>query len=103
MQFSVYRSQGKNKAYPYLLDVQSGLAEDYLGARLVIPLANSDFFSARVPEKMFPRVDINGKNYRLITADIVAAPHHLFGDKVADLRPQSDVIKNAIDFMFYGF
>lgn len=103
MQFSVYRNKGKNKAYPYLLEVQSPLADDYLGAQLVIPLAKSDFFTSRVPEKMFPQIDINGKQYRLITADIVAASHDLFGDKVADLRHKSDVIKNAIDFMFYGF
>lgn len=103
MQFCVYRNKGKNKAYPYLLEVQSPLADDYLGAKLVIPLAKSDFFSSKIPERMFPLVVINGQQYRLITADIVAAPNELFGDKVADLRHQSDLIKGAIDFMFHGF
>lgn len=52
---------------------------------------------------LFPRLHINGENYRLMTTELSSVPAEVIGEVIADLGDYADEIKDAINLMFWGF
>ncbi len=54
MQFTVYRSRGRNAAFPFVIDVTSDIIGE-INRRIVIPLTPIERFSRiRPPERLNP-------------------------------------------------
>ena len=101
MQFTVYRNNG-NRAYPYLLDVQSDIIGE-LNTRLVIPLFPLSAFSGRPARRLNPLLNIDGEEYLVMTHEMASIRLSQLGDKVVNVREHRQIIKNAIDFLLDGF
>lgn len=100
MQFTVYEYK-RESHYRLFVDVQSDIIETP-GRRMVIPLLESRHFSQKVNRQLFPVVSVNGTEYRAVTTELSGVPASVTGDAVADLSHDAEVIKNALNLMFWG-
>ena len=68
MQFTVYRSRGRNAALPFVIDVTSDIIGE-INRRIVNPLTPIERFSRiRPPERLNPiLLLVDGKEYVLMT------------------------------------
>lgn len=83
------------------VDVQSDIV-DTPGRRMVIPLIESHKLSEKVSHSLFPVVNINGNDYRVMTTELTSVAETVMGDISADIIADTDSIKNAINLMFWG-
>lgn len=94
MQYFVYRSTGKNAAFPLLIDVTSDIIGD-INRRLVIPLMPA--------ERLNPVLTlVDGKEYVLMTHEAATIPVKVLGTEFCDVSGYRNAIKGAIDFMLDG-
>ena len=102
--FDVYSNTGVHRdTTPYLLDVQSDLL-DGLDSRMVIPLRSLEHFAkVKIPTRLTPVLQINGKDYLLETPKMGAVPNRILKNSTASLSEQQDQITGALDFLFQGF
>jgi toxin CcdB len=102
--FDVYPNPGAHgSTTPYLLDVQSDLL-DGLESRVVIPLRSLVHFAkVKLPTRLTPVLQINGKDYLLETPKMGAVPHRILKNSVSSLIDQQDQINSALDFLFQGY
>ena len=94
MQFTVYRSRGRNAAFPFVIDVTSDIIGE-INRRIVIPLTPIERFSRiRPPERLNPiLLLVDGKEY---------VPVNALGTKFCDASAHRTLIKGALDFMLDG-
>jgi toxin CcdB len=86
-----------------LLDVQSDLL-DGLESRMVIPLRSLEHFAkVKLPTRLTPVFQINGKDYLLETPKMGAVPNRILKNLAASLSNQQDQITGALDFLFQGY
>ena len=102
MQFMVYRNNSNNRAYPYLLDVQSDIIGE-LNTRLVIPLFLLDEVSGRPARRLNPVLNVDGEDFLVMTHEMASVRQSQLGEEVVSLREQRQAIKNALDFLLDGF
>lgn len=102
MQFMVYRNNGNNSAYPYLLDVQSDIIGE-LNTRLVIPLFLLDEVSGRPARRLNPVLNVEGENFLVMTHEMASVRQSQLGEEVVNVREHREAIKNALDFLLDGF
>lgn len=102
MQFMVYRNNSNNRAYPYLLDVQSDIIGE-LNTRLVIPLFLLDEVSGRPARRLNPVLNVDGEDFLVMTHEMASVRHSQLGEEVVSVREQRQAIKNALDFLLDGF
>lgn len=102
MQFMVYRNNSNNRAYPYLLDVQSDIIDE-LNTRLVIPLFLLDEVSGRPARRLNPVLNVDGEDFLVMTHEMASVRHSQLGEEVVSVREQRQAIKNALDFLLDGF
>ena len=102
MQFMVYRNNSNNRAYPYLLDVQSDIIDE-LNTRLVIPLFLLDEVSGRPARRLTPVLNVDGEDFLVMTHEMASVRHSQLGEEVVSVREQRQAIKNALDFLLDGF
>lgn len=102
MQFMVYRNNSNNRAYPYLLDVQSDIIDE-LNTRLVIPLFLLDEVSGRPARRLNPVLNVDGEDFLVMTHEMASVRQSQLGEEVVSLREQRQAIKNALDFLLDGF
>ncbi len=100
MQFIVYEYK-RASHYKMFVDVQSDIV-DTPGRRMVIPLIESHKLSEKVSHSLFPVVNINGNDYRVMTTELTSVAETVMGDISADIIADTDSIKNAINLMFWG-
>lgn len=102
--FDVYANPGAHASTtPYLLDVQSNLL-DGLDSRMVIPLRSLDHFAkVKLPTRLTPVLNINGKDCLLETPKMGAVPQRILKDCLASLSDDQARITAALDFLFQGY
>ena len=103
-QFMVYRNSNPNssKAYPYLIDVQSNLLESF-DTRLVIPLSPKSLFHDKEIDRLTPTLQIEGKDYLLLTPQTASIHTKQLGSPVLDCSNMHHLILASIDFLITGF
>ena len=99
MQFMVYRNNSNNRAYPYLLDVQSDIIDE-LNTRLVIPLFLLDEVNGRPARRLTP---VDGEDFLVMTHEMASVRQSQLGEEVVSVREHRQAIKNALDFLLDGF
>ncbi|RXA38001.1 plasmid maintenance protein CcdB [Escherichia coli] len=94
MQFTVYRSRGRNAAFPFVIDVTSDIIGE-INRRIVIPLTPIGRFSRiRPPERLNPiLLLIDGKEYVLMTHETATVPVNALGTKFCDASAHRTLIK----------
>lgn len=100
MQFIVYEYKLVSH-YKMFVDVQSDIV-DTPGRRMVIPLIESHNLSEKVSHSLFPVVNINGNDHRVMTTELTSVSETVMGNVTADICTNADIIKNAINLMFWG-
>ena len=102
MQFMVYRNNSNNRAYPYLLDVQSDIIDE-LNTRLVIPLFLLDEVNGRPARRLTPVLNVDGEDFLVMTHEMASVRQSQLGEEVASVQEHRQAIKNALDFLLDGF
>ena len=102
MQFMVYRNNSNNRAYPYLLDVQSDIIDE-LNTRLVIPLFLLDEVNGRPARRLTPVLNVDGEDFLVMTHEMASVHQSQLGEEVVSVREHRQAIKNALDFLLDGF
>ena len=102
MQFMVYRNNSNNRAYPYLLDVQSDIIDE-LNTRLVIPLFLLDEVNGRPARRLTPVLKVDGEDFLVMTHEMASVRQSQLGEEVVSVREHRQAIKNALDFLLDGF
>ena len=102
-QFSVYRNPNPDTraAYPFLLDIQSDLIAD-LSTRVVVPLCPASAMKGKLIKTLMPVVEIDGKQYAMLTPQLAGVSNKQVGVKVADLTQSRDEITAALDLLITG-
>ncbi|HCB9936421.1 TPA: CcdB family protein [Escherichia coli] len=97
MQLTVYRSRGRNAAFPFVIDVTSDIIGE-INRRIVIP-----FIRIRPPERLNTiLLLVDGKEYVLMTHETETVPVNALGTKFCDASAHRTLIKGALDFMLDG-
>ena len=99
-QFDLYRNP-RGGAYPFLLDVQSGVLER-LGTRIVVPLMTVKRYGARPITRLNPVAKIKGTDYVLVFQDLAAIPSSALGETVGSLASRRSDLVAAVDLLFTG-
>lgn len=102
-QYALYKNENKisKKTYPYFVDVQSGLL-DSLNSRVVIPLSLSKKMNDTNAKGLCPIVDIEGKDYVLLTHQMTSVPISLLKKEYGTLENCRYEILGAIDILITG-
>jgi toxin CcdB len=102
-QFDVYPNPDPQTKlrFPLLLDVQSDLLSD-LHSRVVIPLCVVRREDDRI-EKLLPQLQVNERDYVLMTPQLAGVSSKLLGRKVANIAPCRGEILAALDFLIVGY
>lgn len=102
-QFTVHRNTNPatQGAVPYLLNVQNDLIEG-LGTRVVVPLYPAAAMKDKILRTLTPVLEVDGKQYVLMTPQLAGIPKNLLGATVADLSPKRDEIIAALDLLITG-
>lgn len=87
-------------SYPYFVDVQTGLLED-LNSRVVIPIAPA-LDAKSFPKNLCPIVEINNKQFALLTHQITTVSFSFLESKEGSLLLNRDDIISALDFLLTG-
>ena len=99
--FDVYPNPGSHASTtPYLLDVQSDLLE-VLDSRMVIPLRSLECFAkVKLPTRLTPVLQMNGKDYLLETPKMGAVPQRILKASLTSLASEHAQITGAP--LFFG-
>jgi toxin CcdB len=102
-QFAVHRNQhASTKArFPLLLDVQADILAD-LATRVVIPLTPHSASKSQKMDKLTPVVQVDGKQYMVVTPQLSAIAGKELGPVVANLAAERVDFINALDFLLTG-
>ena len=104
MQWTVYRSTGKNAAFPLLIDVTSDIIGD-INRRMVIPLMPVERLKhSSAPERLNPVLTlVDGNQYVLMTHEAATVPLKALGAEFCDAAVHQTAVKAALDFLLDGF
>jgi len=102
-QFDVYKNKNpKSKsAYPYLVDVQSGLLSE-LRTRVVVPAAKLTDLRKKPIKHLTPVVDIEGSKHLLLIPQLAGISIDELGRAIGEVRSYRPEIVAAIDFLVVG-
>jgi toxin CcdB len=101
-QFDVHHNvnPATRAAFPYLVDVQSGLFDD-LATRVVVPVARLDAGKLHL-RRLTPVIDIAGEPCVLMTPQLAGVRRDALGGLVTRLVDDRDAIIGALDFLMTG-
>ncbi|CAA0117780.1 Toxin CcdB [BD1-7 clade bacterium] len=101
-QYDLYENTDPDShaSYPYFVDVQTGLLED-LNSRVVIPIAPA-LDAKAFPKNLCPIVEINNKQFALLTHQITTVSSSFLENKEGSLLLNRDDIISALDFLLTG-
>lgn len=99
-QFEVYKNENPltNEKIPYLLDIQNDVVK-HLNTRVVIPLSRDK----KIFKGLIKELIVNDEKVYLITSQMGTVLINELKTKVCSLESEKEEIKNAIDFLIYGF
>lgn len=100
-QFDVYRnpSERTRRAMPLLLAVQhDGVSET--SSVLMVPLVSP--LRAKEQSRLYPIVDIEARQYMVLTPDLASLPRSVLGEPVANLEDERNRLVAALDILFVG-
>ena len=99
--FDIYEFD--SKSVPLVIDVQANLLSD-LDTCVVLPLIPEAKAKKEAASRLKPVIQVNGKNYILITTDIGTITRKSLGKHIANIEDthRQDIIE-ALDFLFQGF
>lgn len=102
-QFTVHKNANPatRAAVPLLLNVQSDLVED-LGTRVVAPLYPAAALKGKTLRTLTPTLEVDGKQYVMMTPQLAGIPKKLLGPAVASLSSRRDDIVAALDLLITG-
>lgn len=102
-QYSLYKNENKSskQTYPYFVDVQSDLL-DSLNSRIVIPLTASKKTNNKTAKGLCPVLEIDGKDYVLLTHQMTSVPVSLLKDELLIIDNYRYEILGAIDLLLTG-
>ena len=100
-QFSLYKNENKDskEVYPYFVDVQNDFFDE-LNSTIVIPLSAINTLNQTNAKKLCPVIELDGKQFVLLTHQMTAIPKSLLKNKVMTLKDFRYEILGAIDFLF---
>ena len=99
--FDVYQPTGRPASLA--VDVQSDVLSE-LDSRVLIPLRPLDASTQEAAHRLVPVLEIDGRDYLLVTTDIAMVPCRLLGPPVANIEAEHrDTITAAMDFLLQGF
>jgi toxin CcdB len=99
--FDVYKFD--SKSVPLLVDVQTNLLAD-LSSCVVVPLLPEATAKEEALPRLKPLIQVDGKNYILVTTDIGTVAKSSLGECVTNLEDSNrQTIIEALDFLFQGF
>lgn len=101
-QYDLYENTDSDSqvTYPYFVDVQTGLLND-LNSRVVIPIAPA-LDAKSFPKNLCPIIDINNKQFALLTHQITTVSSSFLESKEGSLLLNRDDIISALDFLLTG-
>lgn len=101
-QYDLYENtdSASQVTYPYFVDVQTGLLND-LNSRVVIPIAPA-LDAKSFPKNLCPIIDINNKQFALLTHQITTVSSSFLESKEGSLLLNRDDIISALDFLLTG-
>ena len=101
-QYDLYENtdSASQVTYPYFVDVQTGLLND-LNSRVVIPIAPA-LDAKSFPKNICPIIDINNKQFALLTHQITTVSSSFLESKEGSLLLNRDDIISALDFLLTG-
>ena len=101
-QYDLYENTDPDSqsTYPYFVDVQTGLLDD-LNSRVVIPIAPAQDAKS-FPKNLCPIVEINNKQFALLTHQITTVSSSFLESKEGSLLLNRDDIISALDFLLTG-
>jgi toxin CcdB len=101
-QFDVHRNPvpGARRAYPYVVVMQSPLA-DTGRSRIVAPLVPRSAI-ARATGPLIPSVTVAEKDYAVLVPSLTTIPADALGEAVASAASNRAELLTAVDLMFFG-
>lgn len=99
-QFDLLR-HGKNRRFPFLLDVQADLLRD-LATRVVVPLTPLRRMRGKPISRLNPVLALEGVQYALVFQELAAVPAQALGEVVGNLRGRREELIAALDLLFTG-
>jgi toxin CcdB len=99
-QFDLLR-HGKNRRYPFVLDVQADLLRD-LATRVVVPLTPVRQLRGKPIGRLNPVVALEGVQYAIAFQELAAVPADALGDVIGNLRNRREELVAALDLLFTG-
>lgn len=99
-QFDLFR-HGRNKRYPFLVDLQADLVRD-LATRVVAPLTPVKRLAGKPIGRLNPVVAIDGVEHAILFQEMAAVPVIALGESIGSLRNRRDDLIAAIDLLFTG-
>jgi toxin CcdB len=102
-QWDVYPnpSTRMREVLPYVVVLQSDLL-DWLGTRLVAPLARNVPPPSRTAAKLSPRLDVLGETLTLVVQESAPVDARALRERVGSLRADSHRIVDALDTVVSG-
>lgn len=102
-QFDIHRNADKDqsKLFPFLLDVQHPLHRQF-ESRVVIPFTLSENLGRHQLPRLNLVVNINGKEYVLLTQQLAAVPLNALGAKAMSAADQRGNFVAALDLLING-
>ena len=102
-QFDVYANPSKasRRAYPYIVDIQSGTISQ-ISTRIVIPLGRKADFNNEELNRLTPSVTYEGDELLLLVPQIASMPVRSLQAPIGSLRHLKAEIIAALDFAITG-
>lgn len=102
-QFDVYNNPSKatQKAYPYILDLQSDVISD-IATRIVVPLVDCNIMKNEALKGLTPKVSYNGKDLLILIPQIASVRTQTLKNPIGSLSHLRDDIISALDFAITG-
>jgi toxin CcdB len=102
-QFSVHKNKNAKTrtAYPYLVDVQSGLLRD-LRTRVVVPLVKLTALGKKPIKNLTPVLDVDGQKFIMLVPQLAGISLEDLGPEVASAAQYRNEIIGALDFLITG-
>lgn len=99
-QFDLFR-HGRNKRYPFLVDLQADLVRD-LSTRVVAPLTPIKRLAGKPISRLNPVVAVGGVEHAVLFQEMAAVPVAVLSDSIGNLRNRRDDLIAALDLLFTG-
>jgi CcdB protein len=102
-QFDLFENpnRAQRPGFPYLVVMQNDQFDHY-STRFVMPLARLTKLPANLPRRLTQTVRIEGEMLHPAAHLSASLPRHILGTRIGSLKPQADVLRDALDAVVSG-